>query len=157
MIEIRVAKTNDIPEICEIHKNCVLFVNSKFYSEKAINEWLGQISNENIKYQFSNSSWFVILLDNVVIGFAQVAFDEKALFQLNIDPNFQDKGYGKKLYAFIENIFKKRKFDTIFLKSTKNAIAFYKRIGFTETKKVRVKLVSKSIKLMEMQKILSEN
>jgi len=154
MINIRVAKIKDVSRICEIHKRCVLLVNSKFYSKKAIGEWLKQISNENIKHQFLNSSWFVLLLDNKVIGFAQIGFDNKTIFQINIDPDFQNKGYGKKLYEFVEGLFKKRKIRTVSLRSTKNAVNFYKSLGFLEIKKSRVKLINTSIEMIEMKKIL---
>ena len=103
--QYRVAKIKDVSRICEIHNRCVLLVNSKFYSKKGIGEWLKQISNENIKHQFLNSSWFVLSLDNKVIGFAQIGFDNKTIFQINIDPDFQNKGYGKKLYEFVESLF----------------------------------------------------
>ncbi|MFH1900609.1 MAG: hypothetical protein ABIJ83_05065, partial [Patescibacteria group bacterium] len=60
LILIKKASGNDIKEIVNIHKKCVLKNNAKVYPSKTIKEWLKQISEENILKQFKNTLWFII-------------------------------------------------------------------------------------------------
>ncbi|MBU1159940.1 GNAT family N-acetyltransferase, partial [Patescibacteria group bacterium] len=140
LISIRKAKKIDIKDIVRIHKRCVLKTNAKVYAQKTIQEWLGQISVKNILWQFKNTKWFVIKINNKIVGFCQLSLREKSLYQINIDPRYQNKGYGKILYNFIEKYFKKNKIKTIFLNTTINAQLFYKNLGFKKIKSTEFKL-----------------
>ncbi len=155
-IKILKAKEEDIYKIVKIHKKCVLETNANFYSVKAISEWLGQISKENVKNQFNSTSWYILVSGNKTVGFCQFSLDEKELYQINIDPVFQNTGLGKILYDFIEQKFIKEDKKEVFLNSTLNAVDFYKKLGFKSLKKIKFKLDKQNIKMIQMKKRLTK-
>lgn len=153
-ILIKRAILKNIPEIVGIHRKCVLETNAKFYHKNTIKEWAGQISNESVKNQFKNSSWYILKIDNRIIGFAQFSIKDRVLYQINIDPKYQRKSYGKILYEFIEKKFKKNKIRKISLNSTLNAVKFYKSLGFKSLGKIRFELDKEYAQMIKMEKIL---
>ena len=157
MKKISVKKTvkRDVNIIMKIHKKCVSQTNTKIYPLKTIKEWLKQISVKNILDQFKNTQWFVIKINNKIIGFCQLSLKEKSLYQINIDPKYQNKRYGKILYDFIEKYFKKNRVKTIFLNATLNAQVFYKNLGFRQIKQIEFRLNKTYIKMIKMKKIIA--
>lgn len=151
---IKKAKSEDISQIVKIHKKCVLRTNAKFYSKNIIKEWINQISEKSTRNQFKNSSWYVLKISNRIIGFAQFSIKDKTLYQINIDPKYQRRNYGRLLYEFIEKKFKRNKIKKISLNSTLNAVKFYKSLGFKSLGKIRFKLNKKYAQMVKMEKIL---
>lgn len=153
-ISIRKVNKKDIPEIVRIHRRCVSITNSKSYPKENINEWLQQINARNTECQLGNSLWYLIKNNKDIIGFCQFDIKDKELYQLQIDPKYQGKGYGKMLYAFIEEYFRKYKVSEISLYSSIDALDFYKKLGFTVTKPIKLKLKTVYNDLFEMKKKL---
>lgn len=151
-ISVKRATIKNIPSIVKIHRKCVLNTNVKFYPKKSIKKWSGQISKKNIMSQFKNSSWFVLKINNKIIGFCQFSLKNNTLYQINIDPKYQNKGFGIKLYNFIKNHFKKYKKRKIFLNSTLNAEKFYKNLGFKKLRKIKFKIDNIGISMIKMEK-----
>ena len=149
-IAIRKAKIDDVGVIVELHRKAVEEINSDFYSPKAIKEWLKDISEENVKHQFQNSSWIVAKTNNKLVGFGQYSVDGGEIYQINIDPKYVKQGVGRKLYEHMENTFENRKIEKISLNSTLNAIEFYKKLGF----KVVGKTFIGSVEMIKMEKSL---
>ena len=151
-------KENIKPEILNriifIHQECIKLVNSKYYEEEQIKEWLSQISVKNIQEQLSKTSWIYIERNNEIVGFAQYALVDKEIYQTQILPSEQGKGYGRKLYQYMEKDFKKKNIEQISLYSTLNAISFYKSLGFKSIGKKNFKLISTSVVMEEMRKEL---
>ena len=149
-IAIRKAKIDDVGVIVELHRKAVEEINSDFYSPKAIKEWLKDISEENVKHQFQNSSWIVAKTNNKLVGFGQYSVDGGEIYQINIDPKYVKQGVGRKLYEHMENTFENRGIEKISLNSTLNAIEFYKKLGF----KVVGKTFIGSVEMIKMEKSL---
>jgi ribosomal protein S18 acetylase RimI-like enzyme len=154
MVEINKASKENIPEIVKIHKSCVLETNSKIYPKEVITEWLEQITDKNVIEQFTNTDWYVIKLNNQIIGFSQISFPEKELYQINIPPLFQNQGFGKRLYSFVEELFKSRGVGQIGLNATLNAVKFYESLGFKKVKNISFKLDKESVEMVKMTKNL---
>lgn len=153
-IKIESAQISDIPAIIEIHRECIIKINAKYYPNKVIKEWLEPITEENIKKQFINSSWIVAKAEDKIIGFAQFSFKESEIYQINASPDHKNQGVGKKLYGYIENEFKNKKIDRISLYSTHNAVKFYKKMGFVRTGTEKLKLKNEYFEAIKMEKIL---
>ena len=151
-ISVKKATIKDIYSIVRIHRKCVLYTNAKFYPKKSIKKWLNQISEKNTINQFKNSSWFVLKINNRIIGFCQFSLKNKTLYQINIYPKYQNKGFGIKLYNFIENYFKKYNKRKISLNSTLNAEKFYKTLGFKKLRKIKFKIDNIDIPMIKMEK-----
>ena len=150
---IREAKQDDVNAIVDLHRKVVAQENGKYYSEEIIKEWLSQISPESVFQQLliKDTPWYLIEVDKNLVGFCQFSIDDKCLYQINIDPDFKGKGYGKKLYSFIENKFKSADVNKIELWSTTNAKEFYEKQGYVVVKKLKTKLVN-----LEMDEYLME-
>lgn len=104
ILKIKKANKDNISEIVEIHKACVSKTNAKSYSKSVIKEWLTQISEQNVLYQMNKTIWLVLIKDDNTIGFCQYDIEGGELYQMQILPKHQGKGYGKYLYAFIEKV-----------------------------------------------------
>ncbi len=149
-------KLSIIETIVEIHKRCVLESNSPWYKPDVISEWISQISVKNVLDQLTRSSkWIILEEKGKIIGFAQYSLVEKELFQIQILPNKQRKGFGTTLYKYIEKDFIKNKVKTISLFSTLNPINFYKSLGFEKIRKISYPLVKTKVELIEMKKELN--
>lgn len=153
-ILIRKANKEDIKEIEKIHKDCVKKINAKFYSSAIVQEWLKQISAENIKDQFKNSIWAVLLIKEKIVGFVQFSIRTKELFQINIKPSLNGRGYGKKMYEYIEKYFIKKRVKIISLNATLNAVKFYNKLGFKKVKRIKFKLNNEFLEMIKMEKHL---
>jgi len=154
---IRKAFRADIPKIVFIHKDCVFKINSKFYSLKVIKEWVSTINQQNVLRQFKSTEWVVCEANSAVIGFAQYSVKDKIIFQIQVEPEFQNKGVGATLYKFIENEFVGFKVDKLVLNSTLNAVSFYQKLGFREVKNIQFRLGKHSVKMVRMEKFFQEN
>ncbi|OGC57627.1 hypothetical protein A3H26_02845 [candidate division WWE3 bacterium RIFCSPLOWO2_12_FULL_36_10] len=156
-LKIKKALTTDIPVIVNIHKECVSNTNSTDYTVDSIKEWLHQISEKNVLDQFETTLWYLIKTRNDIIGFCQYSIENKELYQIQISPVYQQKGYGKILYKFIESDFRKNKIEKIKLNATLNAVGFYRKLGFNEIKHINFMLHKESLEMIEMEKDLSKN
>jgi ribosomal protein S18 acetylase RimI-like enzyme len=153
-LNIRKINNKDIKEIVLIHKECVTKTNSKRYSPEIIDEWLKQINEKNVLDQLETTQWLVLEADSNVLGFCQYDLNEGELYQIQIHPKFQGKGYGKRLYTFVEEDFKVNKKHLISLYATLNAVPFYESLGFSVIKEILFDLGAQKMKMMEMSKDL---
>ncbi|MBP8707726.1 MAG: GNAT family N-acetyltransferase [Caldisericia bacterium] len=144
---------NTLKEITRIHKECIKQINSQYYSNKQIKEWDSLINIKNIEDQLKNTIWIVIKENNKIIGFGQYSLKDKEIYQIQVDPGMQRKGYGRKIYEYIEEDFKRNNINEITLLSTLNAIAFYKSLGFNIVKHIYFKLKTEEIEMVKMRKI----
>ncbi len=144
----------DIPQIISIHKDCICKTNSMLYPAETIEEWLKQITPENIETQLATSIWEKLEVNGGIIGFCQYDLKDKELYQIQISPEFQGKGYGKFLYLHVEKAFIQSKADIISLNSTYNAKGFYENLGFKIIKEVQFPLGDFKLGMFEMKKTL---
>ena len=92
--------------------------------------------------------------NNKILGFAQYCLEDKEIYQIQIDPDEQGKGYGRELYNYIENDFRINKIKQISLLATLNAVQFYENLGFHIIKVIKFPLVKTKIKMIKMSKEL---
>jgi N-acetylglutamate synthase-like GNAT family acetyltransferase len=145
-------KEKTLLAILDVHKSCVLKTNSKTYSSEIIKEWLSTLSLENIKEQLKNSSWVVIEENDEVLAFAQYSLKDKEIYQIQVKPEKQNQGFGKKLFEYLEKDFKKNNTKSITLFSTLDAVSFYEKLGFEKTKNIQFPLKKQSLKMVEIKK-----
>jgi len=156
IVVIRKATTNDACAIAELHKKVVSKVNAKFYSTEIIEEWVSDITEDNVEYQFVNSAWIVAETGGRIIGFGQYSISDEQICQINVDPDYMNRNIGKRLYDYIENDFRSNDVKKIFLNSTLNAVGFYKKLGFKVIRKINFKLNKQSLEMSKMEKFLCQ-
>ena len=109
-----------------------------------IQQWINQS-------YLNQSNTLVLKLDNWIIGHLSIRMVDQTksahIFHLIIDPDQQQKGYGKKLVNFAEKFILKNNFKTVtlnVLKKNQIAIKFYEKIGYTvieERKSKKIKML----------------
>jgi len=145
---------NNVKDLVKLHKRCVKETNSFYYPPDAIEEWLDQITENNVEKQMKNSTWYLALEKDRLVAFAQYSTEDGYLFQINVHPKHQRKGIGKTLYGFVEDKFIKSKCKTIKLNATLNAVDFYKSVGFKKKKKILFPLDKTRLNMVSMIKHL---
>lgn len=152
-VDIRRAGLGDVGAVVDLHRKVVAQEEGKYYSEEIIKEWLSQISLESVSQQLSikDTPWYLLEDEGKIVGFCQFSVDDKCFYQINIDPEHRGKGFGKKLYLFVEEKFRSAGADKIELLATVNAKEFYEKMGFRVVKKVKTKLIN-----LEMDEYLME-
>ena len=146
-----------LQRLIEIHKECISKTNSQFYNQEQINEWISTIKLENIQNQLDSTTWIIVKNNHEIVGFAQYCLEDKEVYQIQIDPIEQGKGYGRELYKYIENDFKFNKIKHISLFATLNSVQFYKSLGFNVVEEIKFPLVKTEIKMIKMSKTLNQN
>lgn len=154
--KIKKITSKNIQDIVNLHIKVVAETNVKQYASEVIDEWLSQITQESVKNQLKvkTTSWYLLELNDKIIGFCQFPVAKKVIYQLNIDPGYQGKGYGKLLYYFMEKKFKEAGIDEIELNSTLNARSFYEHLGFKVRKPIKFKVINNAMDMFEMTKTL---
>ena len=132
---IKYITEDDIPFLVMLAWEVIIKNYSAFLPEDSIKYYLesGQCDNEIIE---NIDNYIKLEKNNEVIGFTILL--ENKLHLIMIANNYQNKGYGKKLLEYIEEILIK-KYSTIELQSfSKNFITnrFYKKNGWENTDKV---------------------
>lgn len=118
-------------KIVDIHRLCISQSNASTYTPEVIQEWLDEVNVEDTIGQLQYTKWIALEKNNNIVGFAQYSLPDAELYQIQIDPNIQRKGYGKELYEYIEEDFKKNNISKVLLYSVPNAVKFYESFGFT--------------------------
>ena len=97
----------------------------KYYPKSAVEYFHNHHSIENMKKLMPNEFTLVLTDNNKIIGTGTLFGNEiKRFFIL---PEYQGKGYGKKLLAELEKNIDKNKFDEFTLASSLGAVDFYQR------------------------------
>lgn len=109
---------------------------------KSIIESLGEKYGSCMFEKFNSKRCFIIESNKKPIGFAYFQIPENKLniWNIQIDKNFQRKGYGKKLMEYLIKYARKKKLKKVILEahaSNKQAIDFYEKIKFKNIGKIR--------------------
>jgi len=153
-MHIHKLEKKDIQNIVKLHKEVVSTTNSKIYPQHVINAWLDQITVENVTGQLECSEWYLSKCDDRIVGFVQFSVDAGYLYQINVLPKFQNKGFGSNLFEFVEGEFRKAGKSEIKIYSTLNALGFYKKMGFLELGKIKYGYEPNKVDMVEMVKKL---
>lgn len=101
---------------------------SKFYPQSEIDE-------EGVRKRASWTHFYVIKENDAVIACGAIgeywgSKTESSLFSIFVDPNYQGKGYGRKIIETLENdeYFKSAK--RVEIPASMSAIPFYRKMGY---------------------------
>jgi ribosomal protein S18 acetylase RimI-like enzyme len=141
-------------KIVDIHRLCISQSNAPYYPPEVIDEWLDQVNIDDTISQLKYSSWIVVEDEGEIVGFAQYSLSEEELYQMQVNPTLQRKGYGRELYEYIEEDFRKNDIKKMELYSVLNAVEFYKSLGFKKKRKIFFPLKKTKTELEVMTKKL---
>jgi GNAT superfamily N-acetyltransferase len=117
---------NDVYDIVHI---TIEEIYPKYYPRKAVDYFHNLYAKENMIEKLSDEYSKIALDDDKVIGIGSVKENNIRMFY--ILPAYQNKGYGKLLYAELEKEIIRKKDNAITLTASLGAVFFYKSCGFT--------------------------
>jgi len=152
---IRKTKPEDAEAISRLHRQTIKRVNSKDYSREQVEVWSKRSTPGWIKKIITNPDvyYYVAVEKNNIVGFGDFS-REDGLRGLYIASDWINKGVGRKLVQKIEREARKLGIKELKLKSTLTAYEFYKKMGFTKTKRGRHTIGKQKLDIYHMKKKL---
>jgi len=132
-IQIRLFQEKDTEELSKLIQKTLYEINIKDSPEFAIKELRDEYHPKELIKLSKERDIYVAIENNEIIG--SVANKDNFICTLFVKHDLINKGIGTKLLKFIENKIKKLNYDKSELVSSLTAENFFKKLGYTETKK----------------------
>lgn len=161
-IECRAAKSKDAKDMVTVHFKAVQSISKETYSKQTLAAWSPKPNTQRIQ-------WLAAFVDNdnvrcyvatnkksKVLGIAIYLIAEQCIKSLYVDPKHAGMGIGTRLFKRVEKFANRKAADKVHLKSSVNAIPFYKHLGFKSVKEEKQILSNgSSMEAMFMEKAIS--
>lgn len=135
-MEIKIIKETQYEETAKMIERAVRFSQfSKFYPPKIIDEVVNSLDTEGVKKRASWTHFYVIEENNKVVACGSIgeywgSKTESSLFSIFVDPDYQNKGYGRKIIETLENDEYFKRATRIEVPASMSAIPFYRKMGY---------------------------
>lgn len=134
-MKISLIREEEIQEVSDLiartSRKC--FIN--YYPQKEVEKIVESLNYEGVKKRASWTHFYVIKEDDKIIACGAIgpywdSATESSLFTIFVDPDYQSKGYGRKIMEILEDdeFFKRAK--RIEIPASIGAIPFYKKMGY---------------------------
>ena len=120
--------------VSRICKRCIREINSNDMTKKQVDYLSNYFSVKNIRDSLKDTSIYVALLGEKIVATGSLC--EGRIKSFFVNPSYHKKGIGSKLVKYLEGILKKNGYSSVFLRSSKYAVGFYKKLGFKEAEKI---------------------
>lgn len=135
-MKIEIIKETQYKETAKMIERSVRFsAFSKFYPQVEIENVVNSLNTEGVKKRASWTHFYVIEENEKIIGCGAIgeywgSKTESSLFSIFVDPDYQGKGYGRKIIETLEQdeLFKRAK--RIEIPAAMSAIPFYRKMGY---------------------------
>lgn len=107
---------------------------AKFYHKAAIDFFIQRNSIPTLLEKAKKRKFFVAEINKKVVGYLSIKRNELRSFY--VDPNYQGKGIGRKLFERYKKEAIKRGYKTLSVQSSYYAVPIYKSLGFKVIRKV---------------------
>lgn len=128
---IRAAKKTDFDSVKNITQTTIWSVYPKYYPRGAVQFFSDYHSDERIKADIDAGDVYLIEADGTEIGTVTIADNE--INRLFVLPEFQHRGYGKKLIDFAEEMIR-GEYDHVILDASLPAKQMYLKRGYAASK-----------------------
>lgn len=128
---IRPATVSDIPELTELYKNTVLFVNRKDYSAEEVEDWASCGDNVEHWDELFAEQYYIVAENNQgkIVGFASIN-NTGYMHTLFVHKDFQHQGIASLLYQTLEQYAKEKGAERITSEVSITARPFFEKQGF---------------------------
>ena len=136
-LTIRVIDYEDIPAILRIMLDNWDGVMSEYHSPEIVAKFRGEVSGDWMKRQMGWKRIFVVEKDSNVVAtgaladFGKPGNTKLCISQFFVHPDLHGRGIGKLLMKHLLDMAAKGGIKQIHVPSSRNAVLFYKSIGFT--------------------------
>jgi GNAT superfamily N-acetyltransferase len=115
-------------EVFEVIHKTIEKIYPKYYTRKAVDFFHEHHSKENMRIKLPQEYVLISFENNKLIGTGILVKNEISRFF--ILPEYQNKGYGKKILIELENKVDKKLYNKITLASSLGAVNFYRKNGY---------------------------
>ena len=135
-MNIRIAKVEDIKQIKLLIDRNFDEIMSKFHSQSIVNKFKSHNALENLTSQLTWKTIYVVEQDDKIIAtgaFANFGTSDKPKYSISnmfVLPEFHSKGIGKIIFEQLLQNTKDMSADSFHVPSSRNAVAFYEKMGF---------------------------
>jgi N-acetylglutamate synthase-like GNAT family acetyltransferase len=133
-LNIRKMRAGEEITVSRLCKRCIREINSKDRTKKQVGYLCNYFSVKNLKDSLKETVIYVALLADKIVATGSLCEGRiKAFF---VNPNYHKQGIGAKLAKHMEKKLKEKGYSSVFLRSSKYAVGFYKKLGFKEAEKI---------------------
>lgn len=156
-MQIREAKDCELEQILQLHIASIKHFCAEFYPAESIRDWINTKSIEAYKSNKGQILLWVAEDNQKIVGFGLLNLFNNSIDSLYIAPNFNKRGYGRKLLETIELVARNKGIKQLNLSSTLNAHQFYQKMGYQgEVKSVYTLSTGAQLNCVHMVKSLSK-
>ena len=132
-MKIRRATTDDVRQISEVHRASIREICSSAYSPEQIAAWTEPLAPERYLPAIRDFEFFVAE-EQEIVGFSILNLEGAELNAIYLHPAATARGIGRSLFEHAENIAREASLSELKLKSTTNAVGFYRACGFSRVR-----------------------
>lgn len=133
-LNIRRMKVSEEITVSRLCKRCIREINSKDMTKKQVEYLSNYFSVKNIRDSLKETKIYVALLGEKIVATGSLC--EGRIKSFFVNPLHHKKGIGAKLAKYLEEVLKKKGCSSVFLRSSKYAVGFYKKLGYKEIEKI---------------------
>lgn len=132
MITVREAIESDAECILRVHVDSIRGLCKAHYPVSQIEEWSGGKTPKRFREGMTSGEAFVVAEDGLqIVGFGVLDPKQAEIRAVFIDPGNTRRGAGRLILRELERIASRLGMSQVCLKSTLNAVGFYRREGYT--------------------------
>jgi len=120
--------------VSRLCKRCIREINSKDMTKKQVEYLSNYFSVKNIRDSQKDTEIYVALLAGKIVATGSLC--ERRIKSFFVNPDHHKQGIGAKLVKYLEGKLKEKGHNSVFLRSSKYAVGFYKKLGFKEAEKI---------------------
>lgn len=145
-VKIRKFRKEDVRQTSKAIIRAQKITLSRFYSKKVIDYFCYINNPKNLAKRTKQRQFYVAEIANKsnkkiktkkIVG--AVSVDKNEIRTFFVEPSYQNQGIGKLLFNYCKTKISKEGYKSIKVNSSINAVPFYKKLGFKNIKRVRIK------------------
>lgn len=129
MFPIQKAKSEDAEAILEIRKEALLSQCASHYPMDILEPWANLKPTEEFRKSV-RENFYLVLVEGQVAGTGMIDLVTGKIDSIFVHPHHIQKGIGKRILGFLEELALEKGLQTLYLESTLNAADFYRGYGF---------------------------
>jgi len=133
MVVIRRALSSDADAICAVHVAAIREVCGVSYTPSQVEAWAGSKRPSRYLEPIATKPFFVAMLDDELVGFANLDPQRAEVQALYIRPDQLRRGIGRQLLGELESCARELTLTRLGLKSSLNAVPFYQALGYVRS------------------------
>ena len=130
MVLIRPAQAADAAGIADVHVRAIREVCSKSYAAHQIEAWVSGKCPELYLDAIATKPFFVAVLNDDVVGFAQLNPEAGEVKAVYVRPDCVGRGVGRLLLQTLEDAARVRALTLLKVQASLNAVEFYRAQGY---------------------------